>query len=130
VITAASIEELDPVPLQALIPRVRPFAVSGETGDVLLRDVQFDHRRVQQATRGGDLFCCVPGEHRDGHLYADEALRAGAVAFVCERPLGGAAREAPQLLVGDGGARAPWQKSSSSCGVTATRSVETSPRSR
>jgi UDP-N-acetylmuramoyl-L-alanyl-D-glutamate--2,6-diaminopimelate ligase len=106
VITAASIEELDPVPLQALIPRVRPFAVSGETGDVLLRDVQFDHRRVQQATRGGDLFCCVPGEHRDGHLYADEALRAGAVAFVCERPLGGAAREAPQLLVGDGGARA------------------------
>jgi UDP-N-acetylmuramoyl-L-alanyl-D-glutamate--2,6-diaminopimelate ligase len=35
----------------------------------------------------GDLFFCIPGEHSDGHDFAEQAVRAGAVALVVERQL-------------------------------------------
>lgn len=97
--------DLDAVPLSDVIDRVRPEAVMGDAGGVLVRDVLFDHRSVRPGNGGGDLFCCVPGELYDGHAYADEALQAGAVAFVCERPLEGHARRAPQLVMGTGRSR-------------------------
>ncbi|MHB1509237.1 MAG: UDP-N-acetylmuramoyl-L-alanyl-D-glutamate--2,6-diaminopimelate ligase [Acidimicrobiales bacterium] len=96
----------DAVPLGAVIDRVRPLMVLGDPAGVLVRDVCFDHRDVRVFAEGGDLFCCVPGELRDGHDFADEALLAGAVAFICERPLSGQARDAPQIIVGKDGARA------------------------
>jgi UDP-N-acetylmuramoyl-L-alanyl-D-glutamate--2,6-diaminopimelate ligase len=102
---ADSRDEADPVPLSAVITRLRPQLVVGDADGVLVRDVQFDHRKVRPSNGAGDLFCCVPGELRDGHAFADEALLAGAVAFVCERPLEGVARRAPQLVVGAGQAR-------------------------
>jgi UDP-N-acetylmuramoyl-L-alanyl-D-glutamate--2,6-diaminopimelate ligase len=34
------------------------------------------------------LFFCVPGFTADGHEYAADAVERGAVALVCERPLG------------------------------------------
>jgi UDP-N-acetylmuramoyl-L-alanyl-D-glutamate--2,6-diaminopimelate ligase len=37
--------------------------------------------------RPGALFFCVPGEHRDGHDFAGEAVRRGAVALVTQRRL-------------------------------------------
>lgn len=46
----------------------------------------------------GDIFCCVKGERHDGHDYASQALRQGAVALLCERPLGS---DAPEVLVAD-----------------------------
>lgn len=36
----------------------------------------------------GSVFCCVPGARADGHDYAPAAVAAGAVALLCERPLG------------------------------------------
>src|SRR5215217_8592972 len=36
----------------------------------------------------GALFFCVPGFRADGHDFAPGAVARGAVALVCERPLG------------------------------------------
>lgn len=44
----------------------------------------------------GSLFCCLPGVHHDGHEFAGEAVRRGAVALLCERPLD---LDVPQILV-------------------------------
>jgi UDP-N-acetylmuramoyl-L-alanyl-D-glutamate--2,6-diaminopimelate ligase len=93
------------VSLDDVIARVRPESVVGDPHGVLVRDVQFDHRRVQASAGGGDLFCCVPGEHSDGHAHAGEAARAGAVALLCERPIGDAGHT-PQIVVGVGRSRA------------------------
>ena len=41
----------------------------------------------------GALFCCIPGRLSDGHRYAAAAVTAGAVALLCERPLGVAPAE-------------------------------------
>src|ERR671935_680151 len=58
-------------------------------------DLAYDTRRV---TRGA-LFVCVPGLRSDGHDFAPEAVAAGAVALVVERPLD---LPVPQLVVPDG----------------------------
>jgi UDP-N-acetylmuramoyl-L-alanyl-D-glutamate--2,6-diaminopimelate ligase len=47
--------------------------------------------------RDGFVFFCVPGSTRDGHDFAAEAVDAGAVALVVERPLPGL--RATQVLV-------------------------------
>ena len=39
------------------------------------------------AVAPGALFCCVPGERRDGHDFAPAAVAAGASALLCERVL-------------------------------------------
>jgi UDP-N-acetylmuramoyl-L-alanyl-D-glutamate--2,6-diaminopimelate ligase len=44
----------------------------------------------------GDLFFCVPGFRTDGHDFAAQAVRQGAVAVVLERPLG---LDVPEVLV-------------------------------
>ncbi|HET6616380.1 MAG TPA: UDP-N-acetylmuramoyl-L-alanyl-D-glutamate--2,6-diaminopimelate ligase [Gemmatimonadota bacterium] len=41
-----------------------------------------DSRRV----RAGDLFAAIPGFERDGHAFVPEAVTAGAVAVLVERP--------------------------------------------
>jgi UDP-N-acetylmuramoyl-L-alanyl-D-glutamate--2,6-diaminopimelate ligase len=57
-------------------------------------DVVADSRTVVP----GALFCCVPGEHHDGHDHAPAAVAAGAVALLCERQLD---LQVPQLVVPD-----------------------------
>ena len=42
----------------------------------------------------GDIFCCVKGSLHNGHDHAPEAVKAGAAALLCERPLGLGAPEA------------------------------------
>ena len=44
------------------------------------------------------IFCCIPGEHKDGHSFAGEAFRKGASALLVERPL---PLEIPQILSSD-----------------------------
>jgi len=56
----------------------------GEGGPVPVLDLAYDSRRVQP----GALFFCVPGLERDGHDFARDAVRRGAVALVVEQPLG------------------------------------------
>src|SRR3954466_4390831 len=46
----------------------------------------------------GALFFCVPGFRADGHDFAPQAVERGAVALVCERPLG---LGVPEVLVDD-----------------------------
>ena len=77
--------------LDALIRALAPGDVIGRR-DVEILDLAYDTR----ALREGTLFFCVPGATHDGHDLADDAVAAGAVALVVERPL---AVAVPQLLV-------------------------------
>ncbi len=52
----------------------------------------YDSRRVTPGT----LFFCVPGEHSDGHDFAAQAIRDGAVALIVQRSL---ALGVPEVLV-------------------------------
>ena len=47
-------------------------------------------------TKPGDIFVCLPGEHVDGHEYADEAVLNGAAVCVVERRLN---IDIPQIVV-------------------------------
>jgi len=51
-----------------------------------------------QSVAPGTLFFCVPGFRADGHDFAPQAVERGAVALVCERPLG---LGVPELVVED-----------------------------
>jgi UDP-N-acetylmuramoyl-L-alanyl-D-glutamate--2,6-diaminopimelate ligase len=81
------------IELEALSKAVRPErTVNLAPADV--NDLAFDARHVQP----GALFFCVPGFMSDGHDFAPDAVRRGAVALVVERPLELAV---PQLVVSD-----------------------------
>mgnify|MGYP000089807839 CR=1 FL=1 len=61
----------------------------------------FEIKRITHHTSKvteGSLFCCLPGARFDGHDFAEEALKKGAVALLCERSLD---IELPQILVND-----------------------------
>ena len=93
--------ELASFRLEAIVDRVHPLAVLGDPVGIKIEDVVFDHRRVKP----GSLFCCLPGEHRDGHDFAGLARQAGATSFICEHSLGRQAAGAVQLVVAPGSAR-------------------------
>jgi UDP-N-acetylmuramoyl-L-alanyl-D-glutamate--2,6-diaminopimelate ligase len=57
---------------------------AGDGTAVEITSLAYDSRTVTP----GALFFCVPGEHSDGHDHAAQAVQAGAVALVLERPLG------------------------------------------
>lgn len=63
-------------------------------GDADILSLCADSRAVGE----GDLFFCIAGTRADGHLFAKEALRRGAAAFVTEHEL---PLPAPQLIVPD-----------------------------
>jgi UDP-N-acetylmuramoyl-L-alanyl-D-glutamate--2,6-diaminopimelate ligase len=65
---------------------------TADGASVEVRDLAYDTRAVVPGT----LFFCVPGSHVDGHELAPEAVAAGAVALVVERPLD---VQVPQLVV-------------------------------
>jgi UDP-N-acetylmuramoyl-L-alanyl-D-glutamate--2,6-diaminopimelate ligase len=51
-----------------------------------------------QSVAPGALFFCVPGFRADGHDFAPAAVERGAVALVCQRPLG---LGVPEVIVPD-----------------------------
>ncbi|HLQ73962.1 MAG TPA: UDP-N-acetylmuramoyl-L-alanyl-D-glutamate--2,6-diaminopimelate ligase [Bacillota bacterium] len=51
--------------------------------DITVRTLQIDHRLVEE----GDVFICIRGHTVDGHTFAEEAVRKGAVAIVAEEPV-------------------------------------------
>ncbi len=69
-----------PVPLSAIAEGVPDASVRGDA-TIGVREVAFDSREVV----AGSLFFCVPGANVDGHAFAADALRSGAVALVVER---------------------------------------------
>jgi UDP-N-acetylmuramoyl-L-alanyl-D-glutamate--2,6-diaminopimelate ligase len=65
--------------------------VIGDSGTAV-QGLTMDSRQVGRDS----LFACVPGQNRDGHEFAADAVVSGAAAILCERPLDLAA---PQVVV-------------------------------
>lgn len=63
--------------LHGISPRLRVPA------DVIVRDVTCDSRKAGP----GSLYVALKGTRTDGHRFVPEAVRAGAVAVIAERPL-------------------------------------------
>jgi UDP-N-acetylmuramoyl-L-alanyl-D-glutamate--2,6-diaminopimelate ligase len=55
----------------------------GEATRARITKVTQDSRQVE----AGTLFCCIAGAEQDGHLFAADAIAAGAVALLTEHPL-------------------------------------------
>ncbi len=70
---------LHAVNLLRLLDEIDVVHVSGDP-DVEVSSVEHDSRRVGP----GSLFCCLPGQHSDGHDFAAQAVEHGAVGLVCE----------------------------------------------
>ena len=68
-------------------PGLRGLVTTGISADdpTSVEVTRADHD--SRAVTPGSLFCCVPGQSHDGHDYAAEAVAAGAVALLVERPL-------------------------------------------
>jgi UDP-N-acetylmuramoyl-L-alanyl-D-glutamate--2,6-diaminopimelate ligase len=77
--------------LERLIAALAPTDVVGGAA-VEIRDLAYDAREVPR----GSLFFCIPGAAADGHDFAADAIRKGAVALAVERKL---EVDVPQLLV-------------------------------
>ena len=54
-------------------------------GDTVVTGVTQDSRDVQP----GDIYCCIRGQHFDGHMYAHDAVNSGAVAVIADRDIPG-----------------------------------------
>ena len=76
--------------------------IAGITGG-MLHDVPDPSVRLSgpsvcdsREARPGGLFAAITGEHVDGHVYAGDAVAAGAVCVLASRPVG-----VPAVVVGD-----------------------------
>jgi len=73
-------------------------AANGSAGkEIHISGVRTDSRQV----RAGDLFVCLPGEHADGHAFAEDALQRGASAIMARKPLPEIGERVPVLRVED-----------------------------
>jgi UDP-N-acetylmuramoyl-L-alanyl-D-glutamate--2,6-diaminopimelate ligase len=79
--------------LERLVAALEPVEVLGRPS-VEVHDLAYDARAVGR----GALFFAVPGNRADGHDFAPEAVKRGAVALVVERPLD---LPVPQVVVRD-----------------------------
>ena len=66
------------------------------TGEALINAIAHDSREVA----AGTLFCCIRGEHTDGHLFAEDAIAAGATALLVDHRVN-LSRPVAQLIVAD-----------------------------
>ena len=66
--------------LKELLKGIAIKQVKGDLG-VEITGISYDSRSVKR----GDLFVCITGTKDDGHRYASEASRRGAVAFLAKR---------------------------------------------
>ncbi len=77
--------------------------IEGIEGKVLYENNDWEREIISLSTdsrkkRPSSLFFCLTGGALDGHLYAEEAVKKGAVAVVTERAL---PLSVPQILVAD-----------------------------
>jgi UDP-N-acetylmuramoyl-L-alanyl-D-glutamate--2,6-diaminopimelate ligase len=77
--------------LERLIAALAPTDVIGSAA-AEIRELAYDARDVPASS----LFFCIPGATADGHDFAADAVAAGAVALVVERPLD---LDVPQVVV-------------------------------
>jgi UDP-N-acetylmuramoyl-L-alanyl-D-glutamate--2,6-diaminopimelate ligase len=69
--------------LDQLLGGVEVLDVRGDPASTDVTAITHDSRAVVP----GSLFCCVPGARVDGHIFAGQAVEAGAVALLDERVL-------------------------------------------
>ncbi len=67
--------------LDQLLGGVEVLDVRGDPASTDVAAITHDSRAVVP----GSLFCCIPGAHVDGHVYAGDAVAAGAAALLDER---------------------------------------------
>ena len=68
-----------------------------ETSDILIENISFlSAKKLQNA-----LYICIKGNSVDGHDYAVEAVKNGAVALICEKRIDDIDNSIPQILVPD-----------------------------
>ena len=84
---------------------VRGPGVVGDPDVVQVGDITIDSRSVEP----GSLFCCVRGEHHDGHRFAADAVARGATALLVDHPL---ALAVPQVVTTDVRAATGWMAAS------------------
>lgn len=65
--------------------------------DVILRGITQDSRDVQS----GDIYCCIRGEHFDGHDFAQDAVKLGAVALLVDSTVTGIPDDVAVIHVDD-----------------------------
>ena len=80
------------------LARAIPHALVRGGQGVEVSGVAYDSRRVAP----GDLFVAVRGFQSDGHLFAAQAVKAGAAAVALERETEGIPEEVPRLMVPSG----------------------------
>ncbi|WP_074597456.1 UDP-N-acetylmuramoyl-L-alanyl-D-glutamate--2,6-diaminopimelate ligase [Sediminibacillus halophilus] len=70
------------------------YRQSKDIENLSIKGLEIDSRNVEQ----GDLFICIKGFTVDGHLYAQQAEKQGAVAVIAEKPVD---VSIPVILVND-----------------------------
>jgi len=65
--------------LKDILYKVHIEAVTGDT-NIAVRELVFDSRKVQL----NDVFVAIKGYEFDGHSYIDSAIKAGAIAVICD----------------------------------------------
>lgn len=93
---------LPSVRMTLLLDDIEVLETSGDAASALVHGIEHDSRRVS----AGDLFCCLPGQHADGHDHALEAVERGAVGLLCERLVPALPAGIVQVRVPPGAARA------------------------
>ncbi len=63
---------------------LKDVKVKNKYNDVEVKDITADSRQVE----AGHLFVCIKGASFDGHSVAEDMLKKGAVAVVCDHDLG------------------------------------------
>lgn len=80
--------------LGALLKEVEHHPVQGAWYDIDITDIVYDSRLAH----AGCLFACISGCDADGHTFAADAVRRGAVALLATRKL---PLDVPQVIVED-----------------------------
>ncbi|MBR3889999.1 UDP-N-acetylmuramoyl-L-alanyl-D-glutamate--2,6-diaminopimelate ligase [bacterium] len=78
--------------LKELIKEVKVIEYINYNEDLEVTGITYNSRKVNK----GDIFVCMRGEHVDGHNFAVEAIKLGAVAIMCETKLD---IDVPQIVV-------------------------------
>lgn len=69
------------LPIQEICSVIEVQSVTNP--DVLVTGITQDSREVQS----GDLYCCVTGEHFDGHSFIDDAIAKGAIGLLVDKAI-------------------------------------------
>lgn len=82
------------VKLQELLIKIKDYVIRGKL-DVEITGLNFDSRKVSK----GNLFFCLEGLNSDGHSFAKEAVKNGAIALMVTRWIDGLNDNVTQVKV-------------------------------